>query len=170
MTSIIPPFSFYSVFRVGVDKVLLRVLLCLCVISAVGCSKKPEYQRAAASGTVTLDGKPLEEGTITIFPDVKVKGILVHTKIVGGKFSFKKEEGPSVGKQRVSITATKKTGQKVSNDGVESEETVQYIPWQFNEGTILTADIKAEPNKNEMTFELTGQAAARNNDGSANIP
>ena len=97
---------------------LPRLMLCLSVVALIGCSKSVEFQRAGVSGTVTHDGQPLEEGTISIYPDVKVKGTLVQTKIVAGKFSFTKQDGPATGANRVSISALKKTRKKVSNDGV----------------------------------------------------
>lgn len=149
---------------------LLRFMLCLTIVSTMGCSKPVVFPRAGVAGTVTLDGQPLEEGTISIYPDVKVKGTLVQAKIVAGKFSFTKQDGPAAGVNRVSITAIKKTGKKISNDGVESDETFQYIPWQYNEETTLKADVKPEPAKNEFTFDLKGQALPRNADGSTGAP
>lgn len=149
---------------------LQRLVLCLTLVAPMGCSKPTEFQRAGVVGTVTLDGQPLEEGTISIYPDVKVKGTLVQTKIVAGKFSLTKQDGPATGANRVSITATKKTGKKVSNDGVESDETIQYIPWQYNEETTLRADVKPEPAKNEFVFDLKGQVIPRNADGTSAVP
>lgn len=149
---------------------LPRLMLCLSVVALIGCSKSVEFQRAGVAGTVTHDGQPLDEGTISIYPDVKVKGTLVQAKIVAGKFSFTKQDGPAAGVNRVSITAIKKTGKKISNDGVESDETFQYIPWQYNEETTLKADVKPEPAKNEFAFDLNGQAIPRNADGATGTP
>jgi hypothetical protein len=146
----------------------LVVLVCLALF--IGCSKKSEFQQAAATGIVNVDGQPLEDGTIQFYPDVKVKGVLVQAKVTGGKFSFTKESGPTVGANRVSVSATKKTGNKVSNDGVESDEVIQYLPWQYNEATKLTAVIKPAPETNELKFELKSEAEPRPVDGQVAAP
>lgn len=149
---------------------VLRQVVWVILVSAIGCSKPVEFQRVEVTGTVTLNGQPLEEGTISIYPDVKVKGPLVQAKIVGGKFSLTKKEGPATGANRVSIKAVKKTGRKISSDGIESDEVLQYIPPQYNDDTTLKADVKPEPTKNEFVFELSGQVAPRNADGTSAGP
>ena len=131
---------------------MLRLAVLLTLVMTIGCSKPVEFQRGEVGGTVTMDGQPLEEGTISMFPDVKVKGTRVQAKIVAGKFSFSKNDGPAAGANRVSISAVKKTGKKISVEGVETEESVESIPWQYNEVTTLTADVKVGPGKNEFTF------------------
>ncbi len=149
---------------------MFRRAACLMIVMSIGCSKPAEFQRAEVGGTVSVDGQPLAEGTISFFPDVKVKGTRVQAKIVAGKFTFPKTDGPPVGVNRVSISAPKKTGKKVSVEGVETEEIVESIPWQYNEETTLTADVKSGATKNDFTFELKGQALPRNADGSTGAP
>ena len=146
---------------------MFRYVACLSLVMLIGCSKPAEFQRAEVEGTVTLDGESLADGFVAIYPDVKVKGPRVQAKIVGGKFAFSKLDGPAVGANRVAISATKKTGKKISVEGVETDEVVESIPWQYNEATTLTAVVKASPPKNELQFQLKGQTLPREADGSA---
>ena len=151
---------------------MFRRAVFLTLVMTIGCSKPVEFQRGEVGGTVTLDGQPLEEGTISMFPDVKVKGTRVQAKIVAGKFSFSKNDGPAAGANRVSISAVKKTGKKISVEGVETEESVESIPWQYNEVTMLTADVKVGPAKNDFKFELKSQSLPRDINGgsSSGVP
>ena len=149
---------------------MFRPVAGLMIVMTIGCSKPAEFQRAEVGGAVSVEGQPLAEGTISFFPDVKVKGTRVQAKIVGAKFTFPKNNGPSVGINRVSISAPLKTGKKVSVEGVETEEVVESIAWQYSEETTLTADVKSGSTKNDFTFELKGQALPRNVDGSSSAP
>ena len=149
---------------------MFRLAVCLTLVMTIGCSKPAEFQRAEVGGAVSVDGQPLAEGTISFYPDVKVKGSLVQAKIVEGKFTFSKNDGPALGAHRVSISAAKKTGKKVSVEGVESEEIVESIPWQYNLETSLTADVKPSPAKNDFKFELKSQALPRNTEGGFAAP
>jgi len=38
------------------------------LISAIGCRGRHELETAHTEGTVTLDGKPLKQGTVTFIP------------------------------------------------------------------------------------------------------
>lgn len=143
-------------------RVLLPLMLLTCVL---GCSKGPEFQRVEVSGTINLDGQPLDEGTVTFSPAEKVKGSIVQAKITGGKFSLAEKDGPAVGNNMVSVISVKKTGKKVQVEGEEQDEVKQVIPWQFNEETKLTADVKAKPAVNDFKFELTSKPAPRGEEG-----
>src|SRR3954447_1524828 len=68
-----------------------------------GCGGDP-LGRHAISGTVTVDGAPLEKGNIAFMP-VEKSSTSGGTVIEGGKYSIKQDKGLPVGKYRVTITA-----------------------------------------------------------------
>jgi hypothetical protein len=93
-----------------------------------GCSQTSE--RFALEGTVTMDGLPLPEGSITFIPQGNTKSPTCGGKISEGRFSIASEGGAASGTFRVEITALRNTGRKVRNprDGAMIDEIVQYIP------------------------------------------
>jgi hypothetical protein len=77
----------------------------LVTVLFVGCDDRPA--RVPVSGTVTIDGEPVEHGTIMVVPtDMKA----AFGKIgPGGKFSlttFEENDGVVTGTHKVTVTAT----------------------------------------------------------------
>jgi hypothetical protein len=68
-----------------------------------GCGGDP-LGRHAISGTVTVEGTPLEKGNIAFTPTEK-SSTSSGTVIEGGKYSIKQDKGLPVGKYRVTINA-----------------------------------------------------------------
>lgn len=125
------------------------------IFSAIGCGGGTAIERADVNGKVTLDGQPLESGSITFLPTKIGKGVPATAEIKNGSFSLAGENGATIGSNRVEITSIKKTG-KISNfDGIQTEETVQIIPAKFNSESELTTDVKAGANQPE--FALTSK-------------
>lgn len=60
----------------------------------------------AVSGTVTLDGQPLENGVIRFVPASDVKGPKASVAIIGGRFAIPTDAGPVPGLHRVEIEST----------------------------------------------------------------
>ncbi|MEA1951327.1 MAG: hypothetical protein U9N87_08080 [Planctomycetota bacterium] len=120
-----------------------------------GCG--PSSDRQALEGTVTLDGAPLAEGSITLRPLPGTRGPPAGGKISEGKFSVSPEEGTFAGTFRVEITASRKTGRQVTDQfGNPVDEMAQYIPTKYNRQSELTVEIKADtPNK--LKFDLASQ-------------
>lgn len=123
---------------------------------SIGCGGAGNIERAAAEGTVTVDGQPLSEGTITFLPNQSTKGTLARGTIKDGKFQLPASEGPVVGSHRVEITSMKKTGKTISVEGVNTEEVIQSIPELYNVQSSLTAEIKSGTNT-LPAFELKGK-------------
>ena len=113
---------------------------------AIGCGGSNGIERAAVEGTVTVDGQPLTEGTITFLPSESTKGPLARCTINDGKFGLPVSEGPVVGSHRVEITSMKKTGKTISVEGVDTEEIIQSIPELYNVQSSLKAEIKSGTN------------------------
>ncbi len=78
---------------------LLAAGACVC-----GCGPSgPE--RVAVTGTVTYQGKPIEQGSIRFVPTGETKGPATGTTIKQGKYEASAKGGVLVGTQRVEITA-----------------------------------------------------------------
>jgi hypothetical protein len=116
-------------------------------LAVVGCGGGAgTVPRGAVEGTVTLGGTPLADGVIRFLPTDGTTGPMVETEIRNGAFSLPKATGPCVGTQRVEIVSFRKTGKKIVNEGVESEEIVQVVPERYNTASELTVMITAGAN------------------------
>src|SRR5207237_104789 len=72
------------------------------LLSIAGCGGD-SLDRQAVSGTVTLNGSPLEKGNVSFQPIEK--GVGSGGKIVSGKYSIARKDGPATGKYRVIISS-----------------------------------------------------------------
>ncbi len=132
---------------------MARWFLLGCVLGVLspltGCSKS-EVQPVAVSGTVNLDGKPLDDGSITLIGEGGVPPEILPVK--NGKF----EGQAKPGKKRVEISAFrpgKKT--KMGDEWIEGGPE-NYLPPRFNTESKLTAEVTASglnPNKFDVTKE-----------------
>jgi hypothetical protein len=124
-----------------------------CLLMLLGCS--PAGKRQALEGTVTLDGKPLAEGSILFVPHTGTKGPTSGGDIAQGRFSIAPGGGTFSGTFRVEITAIRSTGKKMMDPraGKLTEETVQFIPARYNRQSELTAEVKSD-GPNRFTFDL----------------
>ena len=129
----------------------------VCLIGGCGTAKGPE--RAAVEGEVTLDGHPIEQGSISFYPAGKTQGMVAGGAIAGGRYSIPAAEGPAVGQNRVEIRASKKTGRKIPDPyggpGQMMDETVEAVPPQYNAKSTLVREV--EPGQNLLSFELAAQ-------------
>jgi hypothetical protein len=132
------------------------VVLLLCCF---GCGRGDGLDRAAVTGTVTLDGAPIAAGSITFFPQGGTKGPAAGGTIENGQYSIAVAQGPIVGRNRVEIRATRKTGRKVqapmSDRGVLTDEIVEAAPARYNSQSALVAELKS--GKNLLDYELTAK-------------
>lgn len=72
--------------------------------AAVGCG--PDYGgRLEVKGTVMLKGAPLDDGSITFFPQSPDSGTKSGAPITNGSYVIPRESGLVPGKYRVGITA-----------------------------------------------------------------
>lgn len=123
------------------------------VLAAVaGCSSK-----TTVSGVVTLDGKPLDNGTIAFFP-IKGDG-QTSSAVIGKDGSYQMASSPT--QMKVVIHSSKVVGQKkLYRDMPDSpvEDILQeMLPARYSDmnKTELTATIA--PGKNEVNFDLKGE-------------
>jgi hypothetical protein len=73
-------------------------------LPAAGCGG------TSVQGQVTLDGQPVEWGSISFVPVGNTKGPLTGAVITDGKYAIKVGSAPTVGHYRVEIRWAKKTG------------------------------------------------------------
>lgn len=78
------------------------VLLCL-PLMLTGCGMSDDAARIPATGTVSLDGRPLEYGNISFSPRHS-QSAAATTRIVDGQFRFTEENGLMAGLHDVLIT------------------------------------------------------------------
>jgi hypothetical protein len=129
-------------------KRLVRVAGTVGVLLALaGCGPRVGY----VSGTVTVDGKPAENGGITFFPE-DGKTSVEGGNIKDGHYSVRVPPGP----KKVAINISKVVGKKKLYPTPESQEmpmTKELLPERYNDQTELRLDVK--PGANEKDWTLT---------------
>lgn len=136
----------------------MRVLRYGCAVAAfvaavalVGCSG--DDGTADVSGTVSYDGKPVDDGAITFLP-AGGKGGTAGGVIKGGKYTATKVP---VGNSKVVISGSKVVGKKKmypTPDSPEMPVTAELLPAKYSDSlkTELSYEVKAGPN--EKNWEL----------------
>ena len=137
-----PPTNPCGLFVISIAAVML-----LCLTTA-GCgSSKPIVE-----GTVTLDGVPIEKGTIVLMP-IDGKGQTAGCGIEAGKYRMQ----ASPGTRQVLIHANRKDGTMPDpmspGSGKMIDRYVNYVPEKYNEKTELTVTIKPGLNKHDFALE-----------------
>ena len=117
---------------------------------AAGCGSG-DGPAAEVSGTVTYDGKPVEEGGISfVAADGSAPG--GGGVIKGGKYTATRVP---IGNTKVSITAVKVVGQKKAYDAPDSPLTPitePLLPAKYNTATELRFEVK--PGSQTKDFDL----------------
>ena len=131
-------------------------MLLIITLFMVGCGSN----RFPVAGEVTFDGKPVEQGTISLEP-VDRQGPTTGGKITDGKYRLEGDAAPLPGKKTVRISAARKTGRKIpagsfAKKGEMVEEIERYIPDVYNKKTTLTCEI-ADRGTNQIDFHLKSQ-------------
>ncbi len=130
-----------------------------------GCGSGDDLPRQAISGTVTLDGQPLDKGMIQFFPAAEMKNAMAGgTTIQGGNYSIPQSEGLVPGTYKVMISseggdvkaAPGETTEEGAMPGLGPLHPPDRIPSKYNAQTILTANVTSE-GPNEFKFDLKSQ-------------
>jgi hypothetical protein len=136
---------------------LTGLLLVLSI--AVGCGQRSQGPtRASVSGNVTLDGKPLKQGTILFTPTEGVRGMTAGGPIENGRYHLDADKGPTLGMNRVMVQASKPSTQKIPNPAVKGEwifTTIEAVDERYNSETTLKIEIK--PGDNSADFNVFSQ-------------
>lgn len=133
---------------------LIMATLSCATLFTTGCSDPPPPTYPIA-GEVTLDGKPLATGVLTLVP-VKQGAGVPPIEIVDGRFASPVIQAPQAGDYRVEISAFEKTGRLISDPdlaGVKTEETRQIIPSRYNTQSTLSLNLPGD-NYQSLSFAL----------------
>jgi hypothetical protein len=123
-------------------------LAAIAVLLVAGCDSNPTA--GDVHGMVTLDGAPLEDGTIRFTP-LEGKVGTAGGVIKGGQFSTT----VPVARHRVEISAAKVVGGAEAAEARHSDANytaIQLIPSKYNTKSELTLDVKS--GLNEPRFDL----------------
>ncbi|MDB5310792.1 MAG: hypothetical protein JWO38_4994 [Gemmataceae bacterium] len=139
------------------------ILACIC-LAAPGCSGD---NRSEVSGTVSLNGRPIEEGSINFIPVEGNQGPGTGGIIRDGKYHIPRANGVTAGKNRVEVRAFRETGRKVQDPtglpGALTTERVPAFPPEFNDKSTLVREVRAGSDTIDFDVHLPepGKAAGR---------
>jgi hypothetical protein len=126
----------------------LTTAFALLLLALVGCSRDG---RLSASGTVTLDGKPLESGVISFRPAAGGAGHSAGGQIEKGGFHLAAAHGLTPGKYLVTIQSFKLTGRTIV---VPQGKVPERVLVEYKEAGKIEATVAAGAN-NQFDFKLT---------------
>lgn len=143
------------------------LLLMLMAISGCGPFGPP---RVEITGTVTVDGAPLESGSIAFTPEEGVVGPMAGGDIKAGAYRIPATDGPTIGPHKVEIRAWRETG-KVDVKGVANAtagpsgggaaaQMEMYIPAEYNSHTKLRATVEQGENQLDFDIELKRRSSS----------
>ena len=147
----IPIGSIFSGETLAVNRVLGWVLL---TVALGGCGGAEKLNRAAVAGAVSLDGQPLESGSIQFVPDAN-QGPTAGASIAGGRYSVEQSKGPMVGKNRVQIRGSRKTGKQIRDrlTGQMVDDLVEVVPAKYRDDPAFTVEVKSGENVLDFTLK-----------------
>jgi hypothetical protein len=113
----------------------------------IGCSKPNPLGRFPLSGSVTLQGQPLDQGTIAFEPVDLTNGIPSGAEIKNGSYDIPTEKGLPAGKYTVRITSTDAPAAAAS-DAMPGDAPVvmgkERIPPKWNLNSDQQVEIKPD--------------------------
>lgn len=123
-----------------------RFLPALAVLAGValltGCGGSAT-DRQAVSGTVTLKGSPLDQGTIQFIPKAK-EGAFSGANIENGKYRIAAAQGLVPGQYEVRISSGQpNTKAAEAAPGETGPPALERIPPEFNTNSNKTVEVKA---------------------------
>jgi len=113
-----------------------------------GCGPA-EPVKVPVRGTVLLDGRPLDEGTV-YFKTIQ-EGSVERMDVQDGKF----EGTAELGERRVEVCRFRE-GDPIATGAANFPNTINTIPSRYNTESELTATV-TENGPNEFTFEVTSK-------------
>lgn len=120
----------------------------------LGCGDSNLANRAEVSGTVSLDGAPVESGTISFYPTGKTAGPTSGATIEKGAFHINRAQGPAAGENIVRFSGTRKSGRKIEGDfGRMEDEYVDVFPLKYGAESKEISTLK--PGNNVLKFEFS---------------
>lgn len=141
----------------------LHLSISIGVFFLAGCGAGDGKPRVALEGRVTLNGKELPTGLVSLIP-ADSAGETAVAIIENGKYVIEREAGPTPGKYKVLVESKQPTGRKVrdaDNPKAKVDEITEAVPVQYNAQSTL--EIEITPSSGQ-TFDLAlkGNANDRN--------
>jgi hypothetical protein len=146
----------------GAPRLGLALALVWSVVGIAGCfGGGDDLPREAITGRVTLDGQPVEDGSISFVP---MEAVAVGDAVQGGgaiksgRFWISQEFGLIPGKYRVAINAAahggkERTKPQVPAAGQALDVSKELIPQKYNAMSELTATVE-KGGTNDFEFKL----------------
>ena len=139
-------------------------ILLFAAATSNGCSGSatPERDtRASVSGSVTLDGKPVDRARIIFVSDAGSGAVKASGVITKGQYNINAESGPLPGDARVEIHSElidleEFEGQRNGDRFKDVDARTGYIPVRYNIRSSLKAGISTE-GENKFDFPLTSE-------------
>lgn len=125
---------------------------------ASACNRNP-LNLQEATGAVTLDSQPLDNGTIRFIP-IGDKGVLGSAEIAAGKYVIPAEKGLSPGNYKVQISSADQNSVRVAQPlqmGDSPPPFKERIPEKYNIRSELTVEVKSDGG-NVFDFDLSSRA------------
>jgi hypothetical protein len=137
-----------------------RTTVWLASLVLAGCgSAGDNLPRQPVSGKVTLDGKPLERGTISFQPDSGLP-TAAAVAITAGQYSMARAQGLVPGAYRVLISSTPQSPVTIDPatgmpppPGQPTPPPKELLPAKYNASSTLSAEVK-EGATNRFDFAL----------------
>jgi len=120
------------------------------LVFLAGCGKESDGRSARLKGRVTLDGKPIAQGTINFLPEKSGQTPPASAQIADGYYEAR---GVPLGKVRVQITATRETGRMIPGSSQPVPEVLSIIPPKYAQGI----SIEVTGDNPQQDFPLTSK-------------
>ena len=131
-------------------RIVIRYLIApIFFVALTGCGGG---SGAAVGGSVSLDGAPLDEATITFVPASGGQRQAAWAPVTGGKYAIESSSGLGTGKFRVEIRAVRSGSGKANANEPTLMTAKDIVPARYNDKSDLSAEIK--PGKNAADFDL----------------
>ena len=127
----------------------ITALCCLIAMAvSVGCGSSDPLGRKAISGSVSLDGTPVEQGNIAFEPEGAGAATSSGANITAGKFAIEQEFGLPPGKYRVRVNIPKPgTGGTYDPQSLPGEMLAppeELAPPEWNTKSTESIEVKPE--------------------------
>jgi hypothetical protein len=154
--------GFLGLQRVWFPEALTAALLAACLIVGCGGKEKDPLGRLPVSGTVTLDGAPLGNGTVRFEPfGARTKTTATGAIIIAGEYSVKQSDGLPPGKYTAAISSHGEDSKaplptdpnEAMNAAAKAVLPEEKIPSQYNTATELVIEV-VKGGANKFNFDL----------------
>lgn len=134
------------------------VVSILSFILGCGGTPKDPLKRQPVSGNVTLDGKPMDQGSISFQPLTEAGATASGATIAAGHYKIPAESGLAPGEYRVVILSPEPEAPRSADEMMNNPSTEprkERVAPKFNTATELKVSIK-EGAPNTADFAVTG--------------